>query len=88
MLHVLDDPWRALAALRDQLTPGGRLFASMLVADGKPVGRAYIKALKRAGEVGALRTSDEFRQAADALYDDVDVRQTGSMAWLRASRRG
>lgn len=28
VLHVLDDPWAALKALRDQLAPGGRIFES------------------------------------------------------------
>jgi len=39
VLHVLDDPWAALAALAalcEQTAPGGRIFASMLVADRRP----------------------------------------------------
>ena len=90
-LHVLDDPWRALAALRDQVAPGGRLFASMLVADRR-VGGAYLGALRRAGEVGRPRRAGELDAAAHDLFgSSADVRRTGSMAWLRATadeRRG
>jgi SAM-dependent methyltransferase len=85
VLHVLDDPWPALAALRDQVAPGGRLFASMLVAD-RPVGRAYLAALHRAGEVGPLRRTEQLADAARAVFGaSADVRRTGSMAWLRAT---
>ena len=85
VLHVLDDPWPALAALRDQLAPGGRLFASMLVAD-RPVGRAYLGALHRAGEVGPPRRAEQLAHAArEAFGARAEVRRTGSMAWLRAT---
>ena len=84
MLHVLDDPWAALAALRDQLAPGGRIFASMLVTD-RAVGRAYLAALHRTGEVGPPRSAEELGVAAREVFGpSAEVRCTGSMAWLRA----
>lgn len=84
-LHVLDDPWAALAALRDQVAPGGLLFASMLVAD-RAVGRAYLSALHRAGEAGPPRRTEHLAGAAQAVFGAAaDVRRTGSMAWLRAA---
>lgn len=86
ILHVLDDPWPALAALHAQLAAGGRLFASMLVAD-RPVGRAYLGALHRRGEVGPPRRAHELADAARAVFGaPVAVTRTGSMAWLRATR--
>jgi SAM-dependent methyltransferase len=86
MLHVLDDPWAALTALHDQLAPGGRLFASMLVSDGSAVSRAYLRMLQRAGEVGPPRSAEELAAAARRLFGpSAEVRRTGSMAWLRAS---
>jgi len=85
VLHVLDDPWAALAALRAQLAPGGLLFASMLVPD-RAVGRAYLAALQRAGEVGTPRRAEHSVRAAEGVFGtSVDVRRTGSMAWLRAN---
>jgi len=84
MLHVLDDPAAALAALRPQLAPGGRLFASMLVSDGRRLSRAYLGALQRRGEVGPPRKTDDLRAAAVALFDDVSVARIGAMAFLRA----
>ena len=85
LLHVLDHPWAALAALRDQLAPGGRLFASMLVSDRAP-GRAFLAALHRAGEVGSPRPSDELAGAAAEIFgDSAEVDRSGSMAWLRAA---
>lgn len=87
MLHVLDDPWTALTAAHDQLAPGGRLFASMLVRDGGIVGRGYLRVLERAGEVGSPRSTGELTAAARELFGgSADVRRTGSMAWLRATR--
>ena len=88
MLHVLDDPWAVLAALRDQLAPGGRLFASMLVSDRR-AGRAYMRVLRRAGEVGAPRSADELTAAARRVFGaSAEVRRSGSMVWLRATAGG
>jgi SAM-dependent methyltransferase len=85
MLHVLPDPWAALAALRPHVAPGGRLFASMLV-DDRGVGRAWLRVLKRAGEVGPARSATELAEAAREVFGpSVEVGRTGSMAWLRAS---
>jgi ubiquinone/menaquinone biosynthesis C-methylase UbiE len=85
MLHVLADPWAGLIALRPQLAPGGRLFVSMLVADGGGVSRAYLRALHRRGEVGPPRTSDELHAAAVPLFgEDLSVQRIGAMAFLRA----
>ena len=85
MLHVLDDPWAGLLALRPQLAPGGSLFVSMLVADGARRSRAYLRALHRRGEVGPPRSADELHAAAVPLFgDDLTVERVGAMAFLRA----
>ena len=84
MLHVLEDPWRALAALRDQLAAGAKLYASMLVVD-RAIGRRYHRVLERRGEMGPPRTAAEFEATARGLFVSVDVSRTGSMAWLRAT---
>jgi SAM-dependent methyltransferase len=84
MLHVLPDPWAALAALRDQLAPDGRLFASMLVAGRGGIAPPYMAALRRAGEIGPPRGAGELADVARGLFGPrADVRRTGSMAWLR-----
>lgn len=85
VLHVLDDPWQALAALRDQVAPGGRLYASMLVSDRGGMGRRYLSMLHRRGEVGPPQRAVDLQQAADELFTQADVSRTGSMAWLRAA---
>lgn len=83
-LHVLPDPWGALAALREHVAPGGRLFASMLVTD-RAIGRRYLRVLERAGEVGPPRSAGELADAArTALGPSASVRRVGSMAYLRA----
>ncbi|MDP1849892.1 MAG: class I SAM-dependent methyltransferase [Solirubrobacteraceae bacterium] len=87
VLHVLDDAPAALAALRDQLAAGGQLFASMLVAD-RAAGRAYLNALHRAGEVAQPRRAEHLADAAQYVFGArVDIRRTGSMAWLRAGHQ-
>ena len=86
MLHVLADPWRALESLHDRLRPGGRLFASMLVTD-RAVGRAYLRVLQRAGEVGPPRPAAELEAAARRIFGgSPQVSRSGSMAWLRAEK--
>jgi SAM-dependent methyltransferase len=83
MLHVLDDPWTALARLRDVIAPGGRLYASMLVVD-RPISRRYHRLLERRGEMGPPRREADLAAAAGALFPEVEVSRTGAMAWLRA----
>jgi SAM-dependent methyltransferase len=85
VLHVLDDPWAALAALRAQLVPGGELFASMLVADGGGISRPYLRMLHRRGEVATPRTSAELGAAAREHFGELaEVERKGAMAYLRA----
>jgi SAM-dependent methyltransferase len=85
VLHVLEEPWKALAALRDQLAPGGKLFASMLVTDRGGISRPYMSALRRSGELGPPRSVEDFTAAArEILGDSVDVQRKGAMAYLRA----
>ena len=84
MLHVLDDPWSALAALRPLVAPGGSLFASMLVSDGGAVARRYMPLLRRRGEFGPLHTTAAFASTAQDLFGAcATVTRTGSMAYLR-----
>jgi len=84
VLHVLADPWGALAALREHVAPGGRLFASMLVSD-RAIGRRYLRLLERAGEVGPPRSAAELVAAArETLGPSASVRRIGSMAYVRA----
>jgi SAM-dependent methyltransferase len=84
MLHVLDDPWSALASLRPLVAPGGSLFASMIVRDGGAVARRYLPLLRRRGEFGPLRTTDEFATVALDLFGPAAAAtRTGSMAYLR-----
>lgn len=84
LLHVVEDPWAALAALREQIAVGGCLFASMLVADRRP-SALYLAGLHRAGEVGRPRRMDELGVAVHELFGPrADVRRSGAMAWVRA----
>lgn len=75
-LHLVDDPVPFVDGLRAQLRPGGRLFASSLVA-ATTVGTRYLRFLHRAGEMATPRTAD---QLADLF--GVPVRRRASMAYL------
>ena len=87
MLHVLDEPWRALEALRPHVAPGGAFFASMLVADRR-FGARYMKLLRRRGEFGPPRTEAELLDAAREVFGPgAHVTRHGSMAYLRAQSR-
>ena len=86
VLHVLDDPWTALAALSGQVAPGGALYASMLVTDRGGISGPYMRALSRRGEIASMRSAAELATAASELFGDAaNVTRTGAMAWLRAS---
>jgi SAM-dependent methyltransferase len=86
VLHVLDDLERALVALREQIAPGGQLFASMLVSDRGGISRPYMEALSRRGELGPTCDAERLAQTARAVFDrSAQVTRTGSMAWLRVS---
>lgn len=85
-LHIVEDPWWALAALWRRVAPGGRLFASMLITD-RALGGVYLRVLERAGEVGQPRSRGELTAAAwQAFGGRAAVDRTGSMAWLRAAK--
>lgn len=87
MLHVLDAPWDALAALTRQLAPGGKLYASMLVPDRGGVSAPYLRMLHKRGELGPLRSAAELELTARELFPGgtVAVERIGSMAYLRAT---
>jgi ubiquinone/menaquinone biosynthesis C-methylase UbiE len=85
VLHVLDDPWAGLAALADQVAPGGALYASMLVSDRGGITPAYMRALHRRGEISTPRREADLAAAARELFGDgAAITRTGAMAWLRA----
>jgi SAM-dependent methyltransferase len=85
VLHVLADPWTALAALADQLAPGGDLYVSMLVTDRGGLSGPYLRVLHRRGEIGVPRSADDLAVAANDLFGDLaQVERRGSMAYLRA----
>lgn len=85
VLHCLDELDGALAALHDQLAPGGRLFASSLVA-ATPVGRRVLGLLQRAGEAGPPRSEEEFTEALTRRFAGATVARRGSMAYATARR--
>lgn len=60
MLHLFDQPETLLAPLTRTLKPGGRFYASALIAE-TDFGRRYLHMLHRAGEVGAPRRADDLR---------------------------
>jgi len=84
MLHVLEEPWDALARLRSMVAPGGHLYASMLVVDRR-ISRHYHRALERRHEMGPPRREAELASVARELFTDAQVTRTGAMAWLRAT---
>ncbi len=84
-LHVFDDLGEVLRALRAQLAPGGKLYATCLVAE-TPVAARYLRLLHRVGEVAAPRRQADLHAAARAaLGDAVVVGRRGAMCFLIAS---
>jgi len=77
-LHLVDDPVDFVGRLRSLIAPGGRVFCSSLVA-ATPIGTRYLRLLRRAGEVTAVRTADDLAELFSA-----PVRRRGSMAYLEA----
>lgn len=75
-LHLVDDVPGLLCALRAQLAPGGRIFCSSLVAETR-VGRRYLRALHRAGEIARPRTAAEL----GGLLGGASLEVRGAMAY-------
>lgn len=75
-LHLVDDVPALVEVLRAQLAPGGRVFCSSLVAETR-LGRRYLRALHRAGEVAPPRTAAELR----GLLGGAALEVRGSMAY-------
>ncbi len=85
VLHVVGDMARALASLRAQVAPGGRLFVSALVAE-TAVGRTYLRLLHRLGEVVAPFSEAELAAAVRReLGSGATVRRQGSMVFVEAA---
>lgn len=74
--HIVDRPADLLGALLGQLRPGGRVYFTSLVAE-RTVGRRYLAALHRAGEVAAPRTAAALATALGGI--ELEVR--GCMAY-------
>lgn len=80
-LHLFEAPRRLVDALLAQVTPGGAVHLTALVAE-TAMGRRYLGVLHRAGEIAAPRTAAEL--AAELGGIDLDVR--GSMAYASIRR--
>jgi len=81
MLHLFDNVWPLVRALSRITQPGGHLFLSSLVANGR-FGDRYLRFLHRAGEVAAPRTAAELeRVLRDALGNDATFSVTGNMSY-------
>lgn len=84
-LHLLEDVAGTVQRLARQCAPGGRLFASGLVAE-TAVGGRYLRLLHRAGEVAAPRSEDELRDLfRSGLQGPAQAwRRIGSMVYAKA----
>ncbi len=80
-MHMAPDPRALLDALLVLVAPGKRVYFSSLVAETF-IGRWYLAALARAGEVAAPRTAETLRAALGA----VEIEVKGCMAYGVATR--
>jgi hypothetical protein len=81
MLHLFEEVTPRVTALRRCLRPGGELFLSSLVENGRR-GDAYLRLLHRAGEVAAPRTARELEEALrGALGREAAYCVRGNMAY-------
>lgn len=87
-LHVLEDVPAAIRSLLRCLAPGGKLYASTLVAE-TGIGRRYLRALHRAGEVAEPRRQAQLREQLErgAAGSPLELRRAGSMAYAVIERR-
>ncbi len=83
LTHLLDDLPGAVATLRTQLTPDGRLYLAGLVAETRR-GRLYLNALHRAGEVTKPLTAEGLWAA---LGRPAEFCSTGCMAYATLKAR-
>jgi SAM-dependent methyltransferase len=86
LLHLVPDVRAVVAGLGEQLRDGGSLHLASLVR-GSVRSNAYLKLLKRHGDIAEIRTADELREEArDAGVGTVSVARRGAMAYLVVTR--
>jgi SAM-dependent methyltransferase len=66
LLHLFDEPGAVAARLVEQVKPGGCVYVSVLTGATRR-GRAYLRLLQRAGEVGSPHTPDQLHAALEAI---------------------
>lgn len=83
MLHLFEDVVGHVDNLFSMLRPGGRLFATTLVAE-RTIGRAYLHLLHGTGEVATPRSFDTLRSTLSEEFDEeLKCDRYGSMAFLK-----
>lgn len=78
LLHMVEDPAALVDSLLRGLAPGGGLWLSGLVANGRR-SSGYLAALHRIGEVAPPRAVDQLRRSLPAA---ASVRLRGAMAYV------
>lgn len=86
LLHLFEDVEGLARALARVAAPTARLHLSTLVTD-RPLGRRYLAALHRAGEVASPRDLATLaaRLTASAALSDVTLTREGNMAFVTAA---
>lgn len=88
ILHLFSDPLPLLRRLDALLEPAGTLFLSCLVTD-RGFGRAYLRLLARAGEVGLLRDAASLCALVErATGRRARCERVGNLAYLECGPRG
>lgn len=83
MMHLFENATDLVRALLDTVAARGRLYLTSLVAE-RAVGRWYLAALHRAGEVARPRSFAEAQAVVEAASEagDVEAWREGSMAYF------
>lgn len=81
MLHLFDAAVPLVRSLDRLVEPGGQLFLSSLVTNGR-LGDRYMRFLHRAGEIAAPRTADTLKRALlDTLGPNLTWSVVGNMSY-------
>lgn len=87
VLHLFENATELTQALLRPIAPGGCLYLTSLVTD-RALGRRYLTALHRAGEVAQPRSFAETRAAVEAASEsnEVEAWREGNMAFFAIAK--
>ena len=83
LIHMFDEKEQIIMEMERVKVPAGSLFFSSLVANNR-IGKAYLSALKKSGEVATVHSSESLRNRLQNMPYQYDLASIGNMAYIQS----